>query len=140
MSREQATYVMEHGAGATTATATGPYMRLWASVLALAVTDARAYLKRNKLGSLPDPLTMGNGESRDAVLWLTSDRANPGGFRWCCDLFDLDVTHVRAQICRPRPSGTSSSLMKTFSARFAGSAQAGRGEDIDFDDDTEEEK
>jgi hypothetical protein len=79
-----------------------PYMRLIASVLGLAVKDARSYLKKHKLSSYPTPSTVVLREAATAFAWILDDSHRGGGFRWACSALDFDPDFVRATILRPR--------------------------------------
>ena len=63
-----------------------PYLRLWASVMRLGVSDyctARA----NKAPT---------GDHR--VVWFESNDYHQGSFTWLCDLFGLDYDKARSQV------------------------------------------
>lgn len=92
----------------------GPYKCLLSAVMALAINDARAYIKREKLICFPDPLEVNDRNARGAIHWLASDSKHPGGFLWCCDLFDLHPDYVRMQILRARPDGVVKQLINHF--------------------------
>lgn len=62
-----------------------PYLRLWASVMRIGITDfctARA-----------------NGdEVAEEVQWFWSDALHAGSFLWLCELFGFDPSKARTQV------------------------------------------
>lgn len=91
-----------------------PYIRLWAMVMALAVKDARNYIRRNKLHQMPHPGSIASSEIASAFIWLLSEERYPGGFLWACDLFDLNPQFVREQLLKARPAGAVKKLSEMY--------------------------
>lgn len=80
-----------------------PYLALWAAVMVAAIRDARTYLKRNKLRSLPTGVEIIDDEG-SAVRWIVSDSTRVGGFVWVCSILDHDPERVRSRITLARPA------------------------------------
>lgn len=93
-----------------------PYVRLWAAVMAQAVSDVRTAVKRGRLRTIPDPSQVDDSEMRGAICWIISDDKRPGGFLWCCDLFDMNPDYVRYEATRARPTGVMKYALRHFGA------------------------
>jgi len=91
-----------------------PYTKLWAAVMALALADIRAAVKKSRKAVMPAPETVKNPDHRGSVQWVMSESKQPGGFLWCCDLFDLSPDFVRAEIVKPRPAGAVKKLSESY--------------------------
>jgi len=63
-----------------------PYLRLWASVMRLGISDyCTARAAKRPAG---DP----------AVVWFNSDEHFPGSFTWLCEMFSISPERARSQV------------------------------------------
>lgn len=93
---------------------TAAYARLWSAVMSQALADVRAAVKRTRKAVMPNPEAVKNADHRESIQWVMSDSKRPGGFLWCCDLFDFDPDFVRAEIVKPRPVAEVTKLVDDF--------------------------
>jgi len=73
-----------------------PEVGLVAAVLQTGIRDA---VRRPKENDKPDRFR----RHAESLEWIASDDARPLGFRWCCDVLDVDHDLAR-QLVRTRPA------------------------------------
>jgi hypothetical protein len=76
-----------------------PEMRLWFRVLCQALEDACGAPR----DCAPSRRVRAHRLTTAARAWVDSNANRPGSFRWCCEIFELDVDMVRARLKAGRP-------------------------------------
>lgn len=78
------------------------YKALWASVLLIAIRDARRYMRRKAKKTKASKKRLTDYDGIDAVEWIGSNRKTPGSFIWVCSVLEHDPEWVRFSIERAR--------------------------------------
>lgn len=81
------------------------YRDLWASVLALGISDYILAASHAEAWELK--------EKTEPILWFESPAQTYGSFTWCCELLDWNPKHVRAKVLE-RKSQKREELLRTF--------------------------
>lgn len=70
-----------------------PEMQMWCSVLQLAIADAEPWIKGWSSKTYEQRFY-----GKFAMMWIMSESTRLGGFRWICEMLELDRFKVREMI------------------------------------------